>query len=450
MNDKRIKYVIFLGIGSIFCIMLIQFFWIKKNIEFQQTNIQIQNKQDSIDIRQFNERVTMALKNVSVQIQTINNQKGDLYGSVKQLTSNYFTVDLYDTLHPYLLERLLTKEFYNQNIKEDFRYGIYDCYSDSIVYGDYIKYTSDSTFVAYEPSSDLMNSDLQVKLDTDIHYFSVIFPNRASFSIEEKPKNVTYWYYVIAILLLILIFFSYSLNIILTQKKLSDIKNDFINNMTHELKTPIATIRLASETLLNQTSNEDPEKSMRYAGIIYKENKRLEQQVERVLNIAKLDKSDIKFKNEYFDIHEIIEEAKESFEFNQFEEKEGIIKLALNAENALVFADIVHVTNIIYNLLDNAIKYCENNPEIFISSRLVKDKIEISIKDNGKGISKENQKLIFDKFYRVSTGNLHDVKGFGLGLFYVKTIVEKLKGEIFVKSQLGKGSTFIFTLPIKK
>jgi len=453
MNNKRIKAVIILGIVSILCILVIQFFWIKKNIEFQTTSIELQKRQDSINSKQFNEKVSLALKNVAEEIQKLNHQSYDLYGSVKQLTTNYFTVELEDTLHPYLLERLLKNEFYNQNVKEDFRYGIYDCYSDSIVYGDFIKFANDSTFVKDESITDdnkeLADEQLQLKLNTDVHYFSVVFPNRASVTLDEIPHDVTPWYYLFAILFLVMVFFLYTLSVLLQQKKLSDIKNDFINNMTHELKTPISTIRLASEALINDAEDIDKNKLLRYSSIIYKENKRLEHQVERVLNIAKLDKGEIKFKIETFDIHEIIEEAAENIEFNQLEEHGGKIELKLNAKSHLVMADKVHVTNVIYNLLDNAIKYCQNAPNIVIESNNINQQIQISITDNGIGVAKDNQKQLFEKFYRVPTGNLHNVKGFGLGLFYVKTVITQMGGNISVKSQLSKGSTFTFTLPIK-
>ncbi len=450
MNSQKVKTVIVLGIISIFCILTIQFFWIKKNIDFQETNIKIQNIQDSLSDKQFNENVSLALKNVASEIQRINLQESDLYGKVKQLSSNYFTVELDDTLHPYLLENLLKAEFYHQNIKEDFRYGIYDCYSDSIIYGDYIKYAGDSLYVIEKHSDhdNVLDPQLQNKLDTDIHYFAVSFPDRQSYSIERTPNNVGYWYYIFGILIFILAYFGYTLSIILKQKKLSEIKNDFINNMTHELKTPISTIRLSSETLLNDIA-ESPEKLERYASIIYKENKRLEHQVERVLNIAKLDKGEIRFKFDTFDIHEIIEEAKENLEFNQLGEN-GSIELHLNAKNSVIHSDPVHITNVIYNLLDNAIKYCDRKPHVVVSTESSKNKISITIKDNGKGISKENLKLIFDKFYRVPTGNLHDVKGFGLGLFYVKSIIEKLSGTITVKSQLKEGSEFTIVIPYNK
>jgi len=451
MNNNRDRAVVILGVISILCILSIQVFWIKKNIDFQEKSVLIQNRQDSVSSRQFNEKVGIALLNTAIEIQCVNHSTSDLYGAVKQQTSNYFTVELEDTLHPNLLERILKTEFYNQNIKEDFRYGIYDCFSDSIVYGNYIRFVNDSIFVTQtskEKEESTTKKNLQEKLNEDVHYFSVVFPNRVNQSIENTPDTVTSWYYLFAIAFLVLGFFIYTLNIILKQKKLSDIKTDFINNMTHELKTPISTIRLSSETLLSEYENMDSEKLLKYSSIIYKENKRLEQQVERVLNVAKLDKGEVKFENTVFDIHEVIEEAKDNLEYNQLEELNGKIILEINGENCLVYGDEVHITNVIYNLLDNAIKYCTKVPHITISSKNIKNKFQLTVADNGKGIAKDNQKYLFDKFYRIPTGNLHDVKGFGLGLFYVKSIVEKMNGEVSVKSILGKGSSFMITLPL--
>ncbi len=451
MSNKNLRTVIILGIASILSILTIQFFWIKKNIQFQETNIAIQNKQDSLSQVQFGDQVTIALKKVADEIQRINQQPGDLYGNVKQLTSNYFTVELQDTLHPFLLELLLKHQFYDHNITEDFQYGIYDCFSDSIVYGDYIRFEGDSAFTNAGNNNDHeLNQKLQLKLNSDLHYFSVVFPKIENISLDELLNDVTPWYYMFAIILFVLVFFGFSISVIFKQKKLSEIKNDFINNMTHELKTPIATIGISSETLMNLNPDNSKDKLLRYASIIYKENKRLESQVERVLNVANLDKSEINLNMTVFDIHEIIEEAKENFEFNQLEEHGGVIKIDLAAQDSILQADLVHITNIVNNLLDNAIKYCDKVPNILVSTQNHKGKVVVNFKDNGKGISRDNLKYIFDKFYRVPTGNLHDVKGFGLGLFYVKTILEELNGSIQVKSVLGKGSEFIITLPINK
>jgi two-component system phosphate regulon sensor histidine kinase PhoR len=449
MSSKRIRTVIFFGIISILSILTIQIFWIQKNIEFQETNIQIQNRQDSLNTTQFNDKVIIALKNVADEIQKLNNSEMNLYGNVQQRTPNYFTVEMHDTVHPFLLEQLLKWEFDEKNLREDFQFGIYDCWSDSIIYGNYMNFETDSIYVVEsEFNWDFDIDEVSLKLNTDLHYFGVIFPGRGHPKIHQLPNPATPWFYLIIIILFVLAFFAFSVSIMVRQKKLSEVKNDFINNMTHELKTPIATIKISSETLLNFDENTPKDKLLRYAGIIYKENKRLEQQVERVLNIAKLDKNELKLKIETLNVHEIIEEAKDNFEISQLEEIGGSVKINLNANQYIIQADLVHITNIINNLIDNAIKYCVKTPHIEISSRNTKNKLVIAFKDNGKGISKENMKYIFDKFYRVPTGNVHDVKGFGLGLYYVKTILEELNGSISVKSQLEKGSEFTITLPI--
>jgi two-component system phosphate regulon sensor histidine kinase PhoR len=216
--------------------------------------------------------------------------------------------------------------------------------------------------------------------------------------------------------------------------------------MTHELKTPISTIGLSSEMLLRSDLSNDPEKLKRYAGIIFKENKRLENQVERVLNVAKLDNEHLVLQKEKMDLHALLKDAKDNFMFNQLEQ-DGSIHLSLAAENAEIFADPVHITNVVYNLLDNAIKYCDKTPEIRVATRNERNGVILEFTDNGIGIKREDLKMIFDKFYRVPTGNIHNVKGFGLGLFYVKLIIDAHGGKIDVKSSLEKGTTFTIWLP---
>jgi two-component system, OmpR family, phosphate regulon sensor histidine kinase PhoR len=186
----------------------------------------------------------------------------------------------------------------------------------------------------------------------------------------------------------------------------------------------------------------------RYAGIIYKENKRLENQVERVLNVAKMDKEKLKLKYSFFDVHEVIQEASDVFELNQ-SDTGGKINLNLQAEKSVIQADEVHIGNVIHNLLDNAIKYCDRVPEITISTRNTTNYLIIDVEDNGIGIKRENLKMIFDKFYRVPTGNRHDVKGFGLGLYYVKLICDSHLGKISVRSIIGQGTVFTLQIPIE-
>ncbi len=445
MNRKSINAVIFVGIISLVSILAVQLVWMRKSIEMQQTNIAIHEKEDSLNLKHYSEQIHIALRNVLEQISTQKADSSDLYGAVKQIRTNYFSVDINEELHPFYLETLLKREFYNQSIHQDFQYGIYDCFSDSIVFGNLIKFTKDSL---YAPVSDSVSGITSAKLKwkKDGHYFTVYFPNIQSHSFEAGSDTFSPWIYLFIVVVLVLVFFGYSVNIILKQKRLSEIKTDFINNMTHELKTPISTIGISSELLLRNDFSNDADKLKRYATIIHKENKRLENQVERVLNVAKYENEELILKKEQTDVHDLIAEARDNFLFNQLENG-GTIALNLESSNHVISIDPVHFTNVIYNLLDNGIKYCLTKPHIHIQSYNEKGGICIQIKDNGIGIKKDNLKFIFDKFYRVPTGNLHNVKGFGLGLFYVKLIVEAHKGTITVQSVYDEGTTFTLWFP---
>lgn len=447
MRRTTINTVVIIGIFSILSILSIQLYWINETLESQQNAITIQDRQDSLNLKQFEEQVRVALRNVVEEISTHHADSSDLYGAVKQQRTNYFLVDINEDLHPYYLEQLLKRSFYDQGIINDFQYGIYDCYSDSIVYGNLIRYSRDSL---YNPITDSVVgiTSPQLTWKKDGHYFTVFFPEVAANPIETGVILNSPWIYLIVIVGLVLIFFGYSISIILRQKKLSEVKTDFINNMTHELKTPISTIGLSSEMLLKEDFSNDPTRIQRYAGLIYKENKRLENQVEKVLNIAKLDQNEIILNKQVLQIHELIEEAAESFRFNQLE-KGGTIDLKLDASSNEIFGDLVHITNVIFNLLDNAVKYCNDFPVVEVSSTSSSKGVYIQVKDYGIGIKKENLKFVFDQFYRVPTGNLHNVKGFGLGLYYVKMIVEAHGGTINVKSIFGKETAFNLFFPFK-
>ncbi|MNK24795.1 Sensor protein SrrB [compost metagenome] len=447
MNRRTINTVIILGVLSLLSVLSIQLFWIHKTTEAQRITVKIQEREDSLNLKQFSERAHIALRDVLEQLNTKSDISANLYGAVKQVRANYFSVDIEEELHPYYLEQLLKREFDNQSLNQDFVYGIYDCYSDSVVFGNLIKYTKDSSYAVTNNDS-IGNTSNQLKWKNDGHYFTVLFPNVSSSSIDVNKTNVSPWIYLFIILFLLFVFFVFTLNVILKQKRLSEVKNDFINNMTHELKTPISTIGLSSELLLRGDFREDPERLIRYAEIIYKENKRLENQVERVLNVAKLDKEKLTLKKESCSIHDLILEAKESFDINQTDQG-GEIDLVLDAGCEVLKIDEVHITNVIYNLLDNAVKYCNTVPHIVIRTWDDSQYFYLTITDNGIGMKREDVKMIFDKFYRVPTGNVHDVKGFGLGLYYVKLIVEEHGGTIQVKSQPGKGTTFSLKFPLK-
>jgi two-component system phosphate regulon sensor histidine kinase PhoR len=241
--------------------------------------------------------------------------------------------------------------------------------------------------------------------------------------------------------------FALTVRTMFTQKKLSEIKSDFINNMTHELKTPLATISLAIDALTNEKVIHDTDKIKYYSGMIKDENKRMNKQVEKILQSARLEKQDVKLTLLHLNAHEIIDKVANNLAL-QIQEKNGTLKLDLHAAKHIIVADEVHFSNIIFNLLDNAIKYSDKDLVIEIETQTTGDMLAIKVKDNGIGMNKETANRVFEKFYRAHTGNLHNVKGFGLGLSYVKAMVEAHEGRAKVESTPGKGSTFTVSFPL--
>lgn len=289
-------------------------------------------------------------------------------------------------------------------------------------------------------------------------YTSVLFENLGkgkapliNLSFPDKEKMLqeqmsTVLASSVILLLVLVACFVYTIQAILKQKKLSDLKNDFINNMTHEFKTPVSTILLASEALKDPSVIKDEPRVQRLAGIIYDENLRLGEHVERVLNMARMDKGEIRLAMNSVSLHDIIQEVLKHFELS-LQNKEQKIQLQLNASNDLVYADAFHLKNIIQNLVDNASKYSKNDSKIFIETELQAEYVKLKVRDQGIGMKKEQIKKIFEPFYRVPTGNLHDVKGFGIGLHYVYSILKAMGGKISVKSEFGFGSEFSILLP---
>ena len=272
------------------------------------------------------------------------------------------------------------------------------------------------------------------------------YDKNSTYSIPVFPDNEGQIKYQLFTLVIIVAYFS-ALNQLIKQKQISEIKTDFINNMTHEFKTPIATINLALDAIKNPKIIDDKEKVQRYLQMIRDENKRMHAQVENVLRISKLEKRELEISKEPTDVHTIIEDAIEHVNLI-VEDRGGVIKEHLNAKRTTILLNDVHFTNVMVNILDNAIKYSPEAPIIDVTTENVKDFVLIKIKDNGAGMSKVAQKRIFEKFYREHTGDLHNVKGHGLGLAYVKRIIEDHNGQIFVESEKGKGSTFIIKMPL--
>ena len=339
--------------------------------------------------------------------------------------------DIYERLDYQTLDTLLKKELNSRGITIPYQHGVKN--GSSMIFSSFsVNYSPNLLKNAYKVL--LFPNDLQPQN----HFLYVYFPDTKGFILRNM------WTVFFSSILLIMmvggVFYS-SVNTMLKQKKLANIKNDFINNMTHEFKTPISTISLAVEVMKDNEVKKDSSKMSRYLNIIQDENRRLGTQVEKVLQMALLDKGEVELRLDAVDIHETIEQVLTNLSV-QIEQKNGIVKLDLAAENPIIEADEVHLTNIIYNLLDNANKYSPENPAITIRTENVGNSLKISVLDKGIGMTKEQITRIFERFYRVPTGNLHDVKGFGLGLSYVKKMVESHSGQIFVESKLGEGSKF--------
>ncbi len=355
---------------------------------------------------------------------------------------------LEERINPSHLQMLLSQELANKGIDTDFNYGVYSRAKKSFVLLNDHYVVEDAQPKEVLPGyRTIYNSRYRVHLFPEEMpspgLLMIHFPARGSFLWRSLWLNFLGSVFFTGI---ILFSFGYTIYVIFRQKKLSEMKTDFINNMTHEFKTPIATISLAVDSINSPKVANDEDKVRRFAGIIRQENQRMNNQVEKVLQMALLDRKDFSLKLTRVDLHEVIRRAAENISL-QVDKKGGAVHLDLQATQPSVQADLTHVSNILNNLLDNANKYSPDQPEITVSTRDVRNGVEVAVRDRGIGMSKESRKQIFDKFYRVPTGNLHDVKGFGLGLSYVKAMMLAHKGYIEVRSELGKGSKFMLFFP---
>lgn len=412
MGRAAIRNIILLAFISLAGIIATQIFWIKKAIDLKE--------------QQFNHRAYVALKSVADRLIQDSKYKVQLDG-INKKASNYYTLDFSSPINVTMLENYLIIESRNQNLNADFEYGIFECTTDSFYYG---------RFVNIKNTGKIERLHVKAK-PFENYYIGVLFPKKRSY-LQDDLKLLIFFSIV---LLIVIGFFTYTILVILKQKKLGEIKTDFVNNMTHEFKTPISTIALSSDVLMRDDIVNNPERLKHYATIISEENKRLKSQVESVLQVSQIDSHKIALNNSDIDMHALIENISKNME-PRLEEQQGKIILHLNAKKTIVVGDEVHLTNILYNLLDNAIKYCDKVPEIHITTLNKHKGIEISVKDNGKGIEISSQNMIFEKFFRVPSGNLHDVKGFGLGLFYVKNMIKLHKGKIALHSIPKVGTIF--------
>lgn len=337
-----------------------------------------------------------------------------------------------------VLDTLIKKELLDKNVSLNYDFWLKLANKDSVLYQKVSDVSGELL-----PENTYRTTVFSNEIFRDPGMLYLYFPDKNSLILSNMWATMA----SSAGLLLVLIFiFAYTIYAILRQKKISEMKTDFINNMTHEFKTPVATIMIASEALKDPEIVEDKNRISRLAGIIYDENVRLGNHIERVLSIARLEKKDLKLEHTEVNVHDLIQAVVDSMSL-QLQKKNAKLSLNLNAVYPVIYGDELHLSNVFYNLVDNANKYSPEDPKITIETISTDKALMIRITDEGIGMTKDQTKRIFDQFYRVPTGNLHDVKGFGLGLNYVQDIIEQMNGTIKVHSEKDKGTTFEISLP---
>ncbi len=354
---------------------------------------------------------------------------------IQRRSSNYYTVNVNSAIDANILEDFLVREFTKASITTDFEYHVYDCANDEYLYSNYCN-------LSEKTDQESVTSD-HPRFEELIYYFVVKFPSRSSILINDLRVPLLFSLLTI----LAMLSFMYALWVILRQQQVTDLQKDFINNMTHEFKTPISSIKLASDYLLKDEKIKSDERLQKYSDIIKQQNSRLNNQVEKVLNIARLEKDQFKLVSENVLLQDFIQNIVRQEQI-KFDDAGGEILLDFTPDPIYVSADKLHLTNVISNVLDNAKKYCKEKPKIRVSISEKKSKTYLTISDNGIGIPKEDLKKIFNKFYRISTGDVHNVKGFGLGLFYVKNICDAHGWDINIRSNTDKGTAVELILPI--
>jgi two-component system phosphate regulon sensor histidine kinase PhoR len=419
MSGNLIRRLVILGGLVIIGILSTQSYWLLKTWDLKD--------------QEFDLTVRKVLLKVSQRIANFNSFELPKKNFIERTSSNYYVVNINSGIDANILEDYLYQEMANFSLRTVFEYSVFDCTSKEMVYGGYCDLSDENKVGVH-------NSNLPIFTDFD-YYFVVRFPSRESFLVSNMRMTVLFS--IIAILSVL--FFLYMIYIVLKQKRLSELQKDFINNMTHEFKTPISSIKIAADVLSKSEPISGNNRLKKYAAIISEQNQRLNDQVEKVLNIARLEKDNFELNKEEIDLHAALSKIVKS---ESVRLKEGKISLNFCEEKLEFVADPLHFTNVITNILDNAIKYSDKHPDITFTTEQRNNLNIIKIKDKGIGIEKDKLKQIFDKFYRVSTGDVHNVKGFGLGLFYVKNICTAHGWIIDAQSEIGIGTTFIIKIPI--
>ncbi|SDK41572.1 two-component system, OmpR family, phosphate regulon sensor histidine kinase PhoR [Catalinimonas alkaloidigena] len=413
MKRSKIRVMVVLGVLAVAGLLTAQLLWLKRAYE--------------AETRAFDFSVQSALTTLANELLP-DQESAPSLPPVRQLASNFFVVELERAVDPQVVDQRLREELSRRHLLTAYEWGLLNADRDTLALGHFVPATGGSL-----PSAYLRN-------DGPARYnLALLFPDKRAYLVREMDL----WLLATVGLLLVVGFFGYTMVQVLREKRLSEMKTDFINNLTHELKTPITNIGIASE-LMEHAS--DVAKQQQYAGIITRENQRLRAQVERVLQMAALEQKELALDRTEVDLHAILGETLRSIGV-RVQQRAGQVLADLNASRVRLVGDPLHLSNAFFNLLDNAEKYSPAAPQIAVTTQDYGHGVLVTIADQGRGIRKEDQPHIFEKFYRVPTGNTHDVKGFGLGLSYVKSIIDAHRGTITLDSDQGRGSRFELFFP---
>jgi two-component system phosphate regulon sensor histidine kinase PhoR len=412
MSRRTIQSLTVFSALLIIGVVITQIYWVKQALDLRH--------------RQFNQNAHVALQDVASKLASVNGVM-QTSNPVEQLSPEYFLVNTNSTTQPDLLEHFIKDSFQKHNLITEFEVGIYDCTTNRMRYGMSLS-TKNNAKIPTKTTN-------WIKTDKYPYYFGVRFPEQETYF--AGSINGAIWS---SILVLVAVsFFAYALFVILRQKQLSEVQRDFVNNMTHELQTPISTIRIAADVLNSDNIVTQPVRHKRYVQIVQDEILRLQGQVEMVLSMAKAERNALTLEKKMLNAEEMIRSI-----LLPFEDK---IQFQCRAENNMIEADPFHFRCMINNLIDNALKYSDDVPDVIIETYSKGKCLVIAVRDQGIGIAPEYQKKIFNQFFRIPYGDVHNVKGFGIGLSYVKQIARAHHWRLDLESSLGKGSTFKITIP---
>jgi two-component system phosphate regulon sensor histidine kinase PhoR len=417
MKINRLNIVIVLGLVAITGILAVQLLWTKHAFNSER--------------KKFGQKVQISLLQVLNKLYEINKSELPLQNPINKISSDYYIVNVNDDFDADVLEYCLRTEFQKSNLITDFEYAIYKCESDEMVYGNYISFSD---------SSSKKSSFHFPKQKGLVYYFAIRFPNETSYLLS----SLTFWIVLSLLLVLILLIYVYSIFTILQQKKYSELQKDFINNMTHEFKTPLSSILIASNYLVRQDQIKSDEKLEKYTDIIIQQSNKLNNHIEKILNIARSDQNALALDRKEVELTALIRDTIENITL-----KYPTLKASVDSftPQVMILADEFHLSNLVYNLIDNSIKYSDESPDIQIKITKEKDLVKVEFTDNGIGIPQKNLSYIFDKFYRIPGHRSNEVTGFGLGLYYVKKICLLHKWKINAINNFSKGITISLLIP---